>query len=312
MQGVRWNPEHPIHGIKLKRAGILHRRTAEGLRSSAVFTREGAIRKGLLEHLALRYAPYPCRMKRWRVLMHLLVFQHLAVEHPGILRDFWREAGVEWTAIELDEGEAIPPALDRYDALVVMGGPMDVWQREAHPWLSGEIAAIREFVVTRRRPYLGICLGHQLLAAALGGEVGLAAQSEVGPCPVRLTAPARGDALLEGLASPLTTFQWHSAEVKTLPPEAVVLAETDACHIQAFRYGRCAYGFQFHAEITAETVADWERIPAYRRALEEALGPNGSERLAAQTLALLPEFNVTARRLSDHFLETVRASARLR
>jgi GMP synthase-like glutamine amidotransferase len=240
--------------------------------------------------------------------MHILVFQHVAVEHPGIFREFWREAGVHWTAIELDEGAAIPRDLERYDALVVMGGPMDVWQHEAHPWLTPEIAAIREFAVKLQRPYLGVCLGHQLLAAALGGRVSLAAESEVGPCPVRLTAAARGDALLEGLASPLTSFQWHSAEVKTLPPEAVVLAETEACHIQAFRFGRCAYGLQFHAEITAETVADWQRIPEYRQALEATLGENASERLAVQTLALLPEFNATARHLSDRFLQIVQTN----
>jgi GMP synthase-like glutamine amidotransferase len=241
--------------------------------------------------------------------MHFLVFQHAAVEHPGILRDFWRNAAIEWTAIELDEGQSIPRDLERYDALIVMGGPMDVWQHELHAWLTPEIAAIREFAVALRRPYLGVCLGHQLLAAALGGQVALAAESEVGPCRVRLTQAAGKDALLQGLPSPLTTFQWHSAEVKTLPAEAVVLAETDACRVQAFRFGSCAYGLQFHAEITTETVDDWQRIPAYRRALEETLGENASERLAVETLKLLPGFNDTARCLSDRFIEMVRTGA---
>src|ERR1700722_3866615 len=244
-----------------------------------------------------------------RFCMHFLVFQHAAVEHPGILRDFWRNAAIEWTAIELDEGQAIPHDLERYDALIVMGGPMDVWQHELHPWLTPEIAAIREFAVAQRRPYLGVCLGHQLLAAALGGQVALAAESEVGPCRVRLTQAAGKDALLQGLPSPLTTFQWHSAEVKALPAEAVVLAETDACRVQAFRFGPCAYGLQFHAEITTETVDDWQRIPAYRCALEATLGENASERLAVETLKLLPGFNDTARRLSDRFIEIVRTRA---
>jgi GMP synthase-like glutamine amidotransferase len=240
--------------------------------------------------------------------MHFLVFQHATVEHPGIFRDFWRKSAIEWTAIELDEGQSIPHDLERFDALIVMGGPMDVWQHEQHPWLTAEIAAIRKFVVTLGRPYLGVCLGHQLLAAALGGRVALAAESEIGPCRVSWVPAAREDALLRDLPSPLTAFQWHSAEVKTLPAEAVVLAESDACRVQAFRFGSSAYGLQFHAEITTETVDDWQRIPAYRCSLEATLGENAAERLAVETLALLPQFNAIARTLSDRFLEIVRAA----
>ncbi len=238
--------------------------------------------------------------------MNFLVFQHVAVEHPGIFRDFWRRAGVRWTAIELDEGDAIPEDLQAYDALIVMGGPMDVWQTAENPWLTPEIAAIRQFVVNLGRPFLGVCLGHQLLAEALGGHVGPAAAPEVGPCRVRLTGQHATDPLLHDFPSPLMTFQWHGAEIKSLPAGAVVLAETPACPIQAFRWGSCAFGLQFHAEITAETVHDWGRIPAYRASLEAALGAGASDRLAVETLVLLPEFNQTARTLSDRFLDVVR------
>ena len=103
--------------------------------------------------------------------MRILVFQHLDIEHPGIFLEFLKEDGVRWDTVELDEGEPIPP-LNGYDALWVMGGPMDVWEEDLHPWLRMEKQAIREAVLERRMPYLGICLGHQLLADALEKSLG--------------------------------------------------------------------------------------------------------------------------------------------
>ena len=84
----------------------------------------------------------------------VLVLQHVAVEHPGIFKRFFAEDGYEYVPIELDEGEAIP-ALDDFAALWVMGGPMDVWEEEEHPWLKTEKAVIAEAVLTRKMPYLG-------------------------------------------------------------------------------------------------------------------------------------------------------------
>ena len=139
-----------------------------------------------------------------------------------------------------------------------------------------------------------------------------ASVSEVGPCEVRLTEQARDDALFGGLASPLTTFQWHSSEIKQTPVDATILAQTDHCKIQAFRWGPHAYGMQFHAEITETTVAEWGDIPAYARSLEDVFGAGAIGQLAARTESLLPGFRRTAAHLSDRFLalvQTFRASA---
>ncbi|HQT46076.1 MAG: GMP synthase [Acidocella sp. 20-63-7] len=236
--------------------------------------------------------------------MRILVFQHLAVEHPGVFRDFWAEAGYLWDAVELDSGEVIP-ALEPYDLLVVMGGPMDVWQVDEYPWLAPEIAAIRRWVVELRRPYLGICFGHQLLAVALGGKVGLMARPEVGMAKVALTQAGLADPLLAGFAPEVEVFQWHGAEVSGLPEGARILAQNDACPAQAIKWGEHAYGFQYHIEITPATVAEWGAVPEYRASLELALGDDMAARLEGIVAAKLPAFRAAAARLNGHLFALI-------
>ncbi|MEP9373035.1 type 1 glutamine amidotransferase [Mesorhizobium sp. KR1-2] len=237
--------------------------------------------------------------------MRILIFQHLAVEHAGIFGEFWREAGHDQRVVELDAGEPIPDLQD-FDLLAVMGGPMDVWQEDVHPWLVTEKAAIRRWVAELGRPYLGICLGHQLLADALGGTVSLMRQPEVGLASVELSAVGREDPLFGGVDPALDTLQWHGAEVSVLPQGSVSLAANAACPVQAMRWGRFAYGFQYHMEITERTVADWERIPEYRASLNQALGPVQASRLAETVALHLPRFRQTARRLNDNLMALAR------
>jgi GMP synthase-like glutamine amidotransferase len=216
--------------------------------------------------------------------MRILVFQHIAAEHPGSFREMMAADGIAWDTAALDEGAAIPP-FDGYAALLVMGGPMDVWQEDRHPWLVEEKRAIRRWVEAGR-PFLGICLGHQLLAAALGGRVGLMPAPEVGIADVTLHDP--GDALFQGLASPLACLQWHGAEVQEPPPEAVVTAGNDACRVQAMRVGAAAWGIQFHVEVTSRTVPEWGAIPAYAASLERTLGPGAQARLDQDVTSRMP------------------------
>lgn len=231
----------------------------------------------------------------------LLVFQHLDVEHPGVFRDFLAADGIAWEVIELDAGDAIPD-LDRYAGLWVMGGPMDVWQLDEYPWLEAELAAIRYAVAERRMPFLGICLGHQLLAAALGGTVA-PGTAEVGVMPVELTAAGAGSAYFTGLPQTLATLQWHGAEVSTPPPGAHILARSQACAVQALAIAEHAVSAQFHVEATAATVAQWGAIPAYAQALETALGAGALPRFEADVARNLAQFNRNAKRFYENWMQ---------
>jgi GMP synthase-like glutamine amidotransferase len=199
--------------------------------------------------------------------MNILVFQHLVTEHPGSFRDVMREEGHVMHAVQLGEGEAIPP-LDEYDALLVMGGPMDVWEVEQHPWLLDEMAAIRAWVAAKK-PYLGICLGSQLLAQACGGHVQLMETPECGISHVSVEPHA----IFNDVPNLCPCFQWHGAEVVRLPPGARQLATSPGCRIQAFTLGEHAYGLQFHLELTATSATEWGERPAYVAALEKIRGP---------------------------------------
>ncbi|MFO1175454.1 MAG: type 1 glutamine amidotransferase [Paracoccaceae bacterium] len=236
--------------------------------------------------------------------MNILVFQHLGVEHPGVFRDFWREAGHSVHIAALDEGAPIPD-LSGFDLLAVMGGPMDVWQTEAHPWLLPEMAAIRSWVRDLGRPYLGICLGHQLLAQATGGKVGRMAVPEVGVTTTALTAEGRKDRLFAGLPPQVQAFQWHGAEVQHLPEGAVVLAANDACPVQALRVGPRAWGIQFHIEMTPSTVAEWSAVPEYAASMERALGPQRAAGLGPELAVHLPAFTAMARQINDNLMQAL-------
>jgi GMP synthase-like glutamine amidotransferase len=213
--------------------------------------------------------------------MDVVVLQHIACEPPGVYEDALLEHGAAIHRVELDEGDPLPDWREA-DAIVAMGGPMSVNDEAALPWLREEKAWIAE-AVRAGTPFFGACLGVQLLAASLGGEVTAGDEPEVGLLPVYLEDEAVNDPVFFGLPSELLTLQWHG-DTFTLPEGAVLLASSPAYENQAFRWGMHAYGVQFHLELSRDMAEEWTRVPEYAEALEQVLGP-GSESALVDALA---------------------------
>ena len=236
--------------------------------------------------------------------MKILVMQHGEFDGPGEFGRLFEADGHGWTPVHLYAGE-LPPSLDGFDALVVGGGIMDVWEEDIHPWLATEKALIREAVLERGLPYIGLCLGHQLLACALGGEVGRAAQPEVGVKTVRLTPDGAASPLLEGVPAEIPCVQWHGAEITRLPEGARVLAASPACAVQAMSWGPHAVSTQFHMEVEAQTATNWTADRVARDTLDVHMGPGGAGRLIADCAANMDRFRAFSGRVYRNWLLAV-------
>lgn len=183
----------------------------------------------------------------------VLVFQHDRYDGPGYLGEALVRRGANLTIVRLHEGELIPD-MSGYDMLLIMGGAMNVYQENKYPWLAEETHAIRG-AVDSGKAVLGVCLGGQLLAKALGAQVRLGAATEIGLLPIKLTEHGQSDPLFEGL-SRVEAVEWHD-DTFDIPAGAVGLACSEGCANQAFRFGERAYGLQFHPEVSPSMLAQW-------------------------------------------------------
>ena len=206
--------------------------------------------------------------------MEALVLQHNKIEDPGYIKDLMLADGWKLTTIELDEGEKIPNNLKQFDVMFCMGGPMDTWMEEKYPWLIEEKKKIKEFVVDLKKPYLGFCLGCQLLGEVLGGKVIKSNPAEIGIMDVNFFRNKKEDNLFADYPEQIKALQWHSYEVTNLENNnnVTLIASSKTTKYQIFKYQNHAYGIQFHIEVKNNTVSDWGCVPEYKSALEEQFG----------------------------------------
>ena len=235
------------------------------------------------------------------------VLQHIRCEPPGLFTGMLADRGLLIQTVELDEGDGLPDWRE-VDLVLAMGGPMGAYDETAHPWLAAEKQWIAA-AVRAGTPYLGVCLGAQLLAASLGAEVRTGDTPEVGVLPVEVTGPGRADPVFRVLGGQFPALQWHG-DTFAIPSGAVHLGRSAAYPNQAFRFGQAAYAVQFHVEVTDSMFAEWGRVPAYEKSAAAVLGAGGLGHLAAAFAAARDSMARTAADMFTAWLDLAAAGRR--
>lgn len=205
-------------------------------------------------------------MERFEALHRVWVLQHTPLEDLGTIEDSLRGHGIGFEYIETYAGKRVPLEMAGKAGLIIMGGPMGVYEEAQFPFLHDEMR-LMESALSAGAPILGICLGSQLLAAVLGAEVRKGKRKEMGWHAVTLTESAAHDLLFAGFGAQIWPFHWHG-DVFSLPRQAVSLASSEWSPCQAFRFGKNAYGLLFHLEVTREQISGM--LAAFGGELREA------------------------------------------
>ncbi len=225
--------------------------------------------------------------------MKFLVIQHEACEPLGAFENGLEERGIEYEYVRLFE-EDVPENLDGYSGLIIMGGPMNVYQEDEYPFLRAEDVLIKE-ALKNNLPILGVCLGAQLIAKAAGARVKKGSKKEIGWYKIRLTEEGKRDPVFSMFEEEFRVFQWHG-DTFDIPDGAVKLAE-NSLYNQAFRI-KNAYALQFHIEVTEEIIKDWMR--KYDEEVRSLKGQIDPEEILKDTGRYIGQLN----RLSHQFLST--------
>jgi GMP synthase (glutamine-hydrolysing) len=237
-------------------------------------------------------------------MSRIMVLKHVAAEPLGLLDPMIRDRGHRIRYVNFQRHPDARPSLDRYQALVVLGGPMNVGENERHPHLQVECELIEQ-ALARGIPILGICLGAQLLAHVLGARVAPARRPEIGWYTVRPRLPAaQADPVLHPLEDEHPVFQWHGHGFD-IPDGATHLAESEDCPGQAMSYQDTAWGFQFHLELDEGLIRRWMNSPSYLAELRASGLGHTPEKILADTQQFLPPTRRLAERVFGNWLDRV-------
>ena len=226
----------------------------------------------------------------------ILFIKNVQIEGPETMGLYFRNRGFEIKEIDLQNKDFLPENFDDIEAVVCLGGPMNVYEEEKYPFLKAETQFIRD-IVQKEIPFLGVCLGSQLLAKACQGKVVESPNREVGFYNVQLTKDAQGDPLFKSIDLEIKVYQWHQ-DMSEIPQRAKLLAKAELCPVQAFRVGRCAYGFQFHIAITDKSIEQCsdEYSSDKKRCKEE------KEMMLKEYKSIKSSFHSLAEKFYDYFL----------
>jgi len=228
----------------------------------------------------------------------VLILQHMQENPKGFVGNLLDEYHITHEVIDVEK-EALPDPTN-YTAIIAFGGDQHVYDEHLYPYFTAEKVLLQQ-IIKQNIPFLGICLGGQLLAAALGGQVKLHTMTELGFFDVQLTEEGKRDPLFAGMPGYQKVFHWHE-DTFDLPAAAVLLATSENTQNQAFRYGQHAYGLQYHIEVDDTMLNTWLYTPAMQESMLETLGRDAYQALEKERLSQMPLYQEHTRLMVKNFL----------
>ena len=231
-------------------------------------------------------------------MSEFLVLQHIECEDLGTIANAMSQRGIGYKYVRLFDGEPVPSDPGNYSGMIILGGPMNVYEEDKFPYLKDEDILIKK-AVKNDMPVLGICLGGQLIAKATGAKVKKGTKKEIGWYDLKLTKDSRQDKVFNSLPGTIKVFQWHG-DTFDIPDGAVHLAGSGLFSNQAYRVGSSIYGLQFHLEVTQEMINRW--ISEYEEELS-TLDYINAGRIISDTPVYIDNLNRCAELFFDKFFE---------